>query len=220
MRPSPRPRPGRGRSARAKPSSGREVSSTAPRPSPRTGPPDCPRRGAAGSARLPSGCPPAPGRRSRSLPPALLTGPRPAAGETASSLSPSGLAPAADDRLVGPALALVVDPGDRDLLARLAAFEAEVHERVLRYRGPPLRRKHRLAGVGHGNVLDEMRGNERAARVLALACLHLVCHQHADLDLVARHAGADTHRIGHVSPRTRREGPQAPARRGKTCPRP
>ena len=61
-------------------------SSTALRRAPRTGPPGCPRRAAAGSARSPSACPAAPRRRRAALPPALLPGLRPAGG-TPSSFS-------------------------------------------------------------------------------------------------------------------------------------
>src|SRR5262249_52406862 len=159
---------------------------------PRTGPRGCPRRAAAGSARPPSARPAGPRRRTEPEPPAA----EPADGETASSLS-WGLAAAGDDGFVGPALALVVGPADRHLLAGLAPREAEMHEGVLRDRRPPLRRQHRLAGVGDRHGLYEMRGNQRAARVLALPGLHLVAHQHAYFHLVARHVRTDAHRIGH-----------------------
>src|SRR6185503_14667210 len=43
-----------------------------------------------------------------------------------------------DRRLVGPPVAMVVDPCDRDLVPRLPAAEAEGKERVLRYGGAPL----------------------------------------------------------------------------------
>src|SRR5207344_3316989 len=113
---------------------------------PRTGPPGCPRRAAGGSARSLSACPAAPRRHKRTLPPAR----RPASG-TASSLSSRArrLSAAGDDGFVGPALALVVDPAYGHFLAGLAPFEPEMHERVLRYRGSPLRREHRFPGVGH-----------------------------------------------------------------------
>src|SRR3989442_3440125 len=119
----------------------------------------------------------------------------------ASTANPVQIALATGNRrFVGASVAFVVDPAYRHLIAGLAAPEAEMHERIFRYRGPPLRREHRLSGVSNGHVLDEVRGDGIAPCVLALARLHLVAHQHPHLDLVAHHIGADAHRVCHVYP--------------------
>src|SRR3954466_5378523 len=81
-----------------------------------------------------------------------------------------------DRRFVGALVAVIVGPADHDLVARLAAAEAEGEERVLRHRRSPLGREHRLAVAGGGDVLDEPGRDELPLRILALAGLHLVRH--------------------------------------------
>src|SRR5439155_24151629 len=88
---------------------------------------------------------------------------------------------AGDDRLVGSLLALVVEPGNRHFLARLAAFEAKMQKGIARNRGSPLRRQYGLAAMRYAHVPDEMRRNGIAACVFAQAGLHLVRHQHLHL---------------------------------------
>src|SRR5439155_20705 len=68
---------------------------------------------------------------------------------------PRGVVPrrasaAGDDRLVASLFAFIVEPGDRHSLAGLAAFEAEMQERIARNRGSPLRRQHGPAAVRYG----------------------------------------------------------------------
>src|SRR4029079_19097638 len=104
----------------------------------------------------------------------------------------------ADDRLVGSLLAAIVHPGDLDLVALRAALELERQERILGDRRAPLRVQHGLAIVRDDDVLDEPRGYDLALRILALARLHLVTHQHAHLGRVADDAGPDFHRIWHM----------------------
>src|SRR5690348_11795807 len=81
--------------------------------------------------------------------------------------------PLCDGRLVGALVAVVVGPGDLDLVAGLAAREPERQERVLRDRRAPFGREHGLAVMRRRHVLDEPGGDHRALRVLALAGLHL-----------------------------------------------
>src|SRR6266540_948844 len=81
---------------------------------------------------------------------------------------------AGNDHLVGSLLAFVVEPGDRHLLAGLAAFEAKMQKRIARNRGSPLRRQHGLAAMRYGHVPDEMRRNGIAAsslrRPVSISC--------------------------------------------------
>src|SRR5512147_681293 len=82
------------------------------------------------------------------------------------------LAPgSADGGLVGAAVALVVLPADRDLVAGLGALDRELQERVLGHRRAPLGRHHRLAVVAGGDFLDEPGRDRLAGSVLALAGL-------------------------------------------------
>src|SRR6185295_8586943 len=86
----------------------------------------------------------------------------------------SMLPPSGDGRFIRALVAVVVGPGDLDLVARLAAREAKRQERVLRHRRAPFGREHGLAVVRRRHVLDEPRGDHRTLRVLALARLHLM----------------------------------------------
>src|ERR1700682_1448382 len=114
---------------------------------------------------------------------------------------PKGLG---DRCLVGALVAAIVDPGDGDFLALRATLELERKKRIFRHRRPPLRGEHGLAAIGHRDALDEPGRNDRSLRVLALAGLHFVVHQHLDLGRIADNAGTDFHRICHVILRIRR----------------
>src|SRR5258708_29547116 len=76
-------------------------------------------------------------------------------------------------------VALVVEPGDFDLVALGAALETEGEHRVARYRLADLRVDHGLAVQLDGEILDEMHRHQLAVGVLALPGLHRVRHQHA-----------------------------------------
>src|SRR6476661_6146874 len=58
-------------------------------------------------------------------------------------------------RLVGPGVAMIVDPRDPHLVAFRAAREFERQERIFRHGRSPLRREHHLVGVRNLDRLDE-----------------------------------------------------------------
>src|SRR5262245_20109238 len=64
------------------------------------------------------------------------------------------------------ALAVVVEPGDLELVAGLDALEPEREHRIARHGLADLAFEHRLAVHPHRHFLDEMRRHDVAARVL------------------------------------------------------
>src|ERR1043166_2230458 len=105
--------------------------------------------------------------------------------------------PSSDDRDIGALLAAVVRPGDHDAIAFGTTFEAERQERILRYRGSPMRGEHGFVVPGRGHVLEEPRRYPLAFGILALTGFHLMTHENLHFGHLAVDARANFHRIGH-----------------------
>src|ERR1700722_610521 len=76
--------------------------------------------------------------------------------------------------------ALVVDPADFQIVALLAALEAELDIGILGDRSTPVGNEYALAVIFEGQFLDEMRRNNLALRVLDEAGIHRMLDQCLD----------------------------------------
>src|SRR5258708_22733749 len=139
--------------------------STATRPRARRAPPGCPRRPSVGSA------------GSLFWQPARRKGQEKYLGQEKQKIWRASR----DRGFDAAAFAVVVQPADLDLVAPGAALDAEREHRIARHPLADLAVDHRLAVQLHGHVLDEMHRHDPALRVLALAGLHRMGHQDANL---------------------------------------
>src|ERR1700731_1065429 len=87
----------------------------------------------------------------------------------------------------GIGLALVVGPADFQIVALVAAPEAEFDIGILGDRSAPIRNEHVSAVIFEGQSLDKMRRNNLALGVLHEAGIHRMLDQHLNFgDLSAR----------------------------------
>src|SRR5690625_3029069 len=101
--------------------------------------------------------------------------------------------------LIGAGFALIVVPGDLDLIALLAALELEGQVGIARDRRPPVGLHHLFSVAGRRHFMNEMCRYGIALVVLAQAGLHDVTHQHLDLGDTIFLACADAHWPCHGS---------------------
>src|SRR3981189_3797277 len=85
---------------------------------------------------------------------------------------------------------LIVDPADLEVVALLAALEAELDVGVLGDAAAPVGDEHALAVIFEGQLLDEMRRNDLALAVLEEAGLHRMLDQRLPLGGLAARSGA------------------------------
>src|SRR3954453_2421205 len=86
---------------------------------------------------------------------------------------------------------LVVDPADLEIVALLAALEAELDIGVLGDAAAPVGDEHALAVIFEGQLLDEMRRNDLALGIFYEAGIHRMLDQHLYFGGVAAKSGAD-----------------------------
>src|SRR5712671_659820 len=79
----------------------------------------------------------------------------------------------------------IVDPADLEVVALLAALEAELDVGVLGDAAAPVGDEHALAVIFEGQLLDEMRRNDLALGVLDEAGIHRMLDQRLHLGEVA-----------------------------------
>lgn len=82
-------------------------------------------------------------------------------------------------------------------IARRRALEAEAQEGVCRDRRAELRTEDHTLAVADLELRDEVRGDDRALVVLALAALHRMGNLHANVGDAVADVRADAHRICH-----------------------
>src|SRR6202158_5216525 len=88
------------------------------------------------------------------------------------------------------ALALVVDPADLQVVALLAALEAELDIGVLGDGRAPVGDEYAFAVIFKGQLLDEMRRNDLALGVLDEAGIHRMLDQRLDFGGFVARGGA------------------------------
>src|SRR5206468_7612221 len=94
--------------------------------------------------------------------------------------------------------ALVVGPADLQLVALLPALERELDVGVLGDAATPVGDEHRLAVIFEGQLLDEMRRDDLALRILDEAGIHRVLDQRLYFGDVAVRGGAHANGRCHL----------------------
>src|ERR1700677_2690308 len=90
----------------------------------------------------------------------------------------------------GIARTLVVDPADFQIVALVAALEAELDIGILGDGRSPVRDEHVPAVMFEGDLLDEMRRNDRAIGIFDESGIHRMLDQRLDFGSVAARCGA------------------------------